>query len=98
VTPKHPNPTRDNGLLVVIKGSHLGKFVRRIHHRYEREVPLVILAVVKREAGQVDTLTGERLEMDVSYLCVSEESKEDKKRNSSLMTALREDARKIRAK
>src|SRR6266568_7455364 len=34
VTPKHPNVTRDNGLLVVIKGDHCGKLVRRIHHQY----------------------------------------------------------------
>lgn len=32
VTAKHPNPTRDNGLLIVIKGHHCGKHVRRIHH------------------------------------------------------------------
>ena len=28
VSPKHPNATRDNGLLVVIKGEHCGKSVR----------------------------------------------------------------------
>ena len=27
VSPKHPHPTCDNGLLVVIKGKHCGKFV-----------------------------------------------------------------------
>ena len=27
VSPKHPNPKRDNGLLVVIKGEHCGKYV-----------------------------------------------------------------------
>jgi hypothetical protein len=32
VTLKHPNPTRDNGLLLVIEGEHCGKYVRRIHH------------------------------------------------------------------
>jgi hypothetical protein len=35
VSPKHPNPTCNNGLLVVIEGEHCGKNVRRIHHRYE---------------------------------------------------------------
>jgi len=26
VTPKYPNPMRENGLLVVIKGEHFGKY------------------------------------------------------------------------
>ena len=30
VSAKHPNPLRDNGLLVVIQGAHCGKYVRRI--------------------------------------------------------------------
>jgi hypothetical protein len=97
VTPKHPNPTRDNGLLIVIKGDHCGKHVRRIDHRYEGKdydaSATVILAVVDRAAGHMDKLTGERLELDVSYLCVCRESKADKTRNSSLMNALREEAR-----
>lgn len=98
VTPKFPNPTRDNGLLVVIKGEHCGKYVRRIHHCYVDEDAIVTLSVVERVAGHVDMLTGEQLELDVSYLCVCEESKEDKTRNKLLMNELREEARKIRAK
>jgi hypothetical protein len=35
VCPKHPNLTRNNGLLVVIEGDHHGKYVCRIHHQYE---------------------------------------------------------------
>ena len=96
VTPKHPNPTRDNGLLIVIKGDHCGKHVRRIHHRYDEgkdASPIVILAVVDRVAAHMDRLTGERLELDVSYLGICKESKADKARNSSLMNALREEAR-----
>jgi hypothetical protein len=98
VTPKCPNPTRDNGLLVVIKGDHCGKYVRRIHHRYEGNKPIVLLGVVSRSDGHADKLEEERLELDVSYLCVCEESKEDKKRNSSLMDTVRQEACKIRAK
>ena len=98
VTPKFPNPMCDNGLLVVIKGEHCGKYVRRIHHRYIDEEAIVILSVVTRVAGHVDVLTGEQLELDVSYLCVCEESKEDKTRNRLLMNELQEEARKIRAK
>ena len=98
VTPKHPNPTRDNGLLVVIKGDHCGKYVRRIHHRYQGDEAIVMLAVVNRVPGHVDLLPGEQLELDASHLCVCEESKEDKWLNRSLMNPLREEARKIRAK
>ena len=98
VTPKHPNPTRDNGLLVVIKGDHCGKYVRRIHHRYQGNEAIVMLAVVNRVPGHVDLLPGEQLELDASHLCVCEESKEDKWLNRSLMNPLREEARKIWAK
>jgi hypothetical protein len=98
VTPKYPNPTRDNGLLAIIKGDHCGKYVRRIYHRYEAGEIIVILAVVNRLAGHMDSLSGEQLEMDVSHLCVCQESKEDKGLNRSLMDALREEARKTRAK
>lgn len=99
VTAKHPNPTRDNGLLIVIKGPHCGKYVRRIHHRYEAAgKAIVILAVVHRKTGHMDKLTGEELQLDISHLCVCEASKEDKRLNSSLMLGLREAARKIRAK
>ena len=98
VAPKYPNPTRDNGLLVIIKGEHCGKYVRRIHHRYKDGEAIVILAVVIRVAGHMDSLSGEQLELDVSHLCVCQESKEDKGLNRSLMDALREEARKTRAK
>jgi hypothetical protein len=100
VTPKYPNPTRDNGLLVIIKGEHCGKYVRRIHHRYQDRdgEAIVILAVVIRVAGRMDTLSGEHLELDVSHLCLCYESKEDKGLNSSLMNALRAEARLVRAK
>jgi hypothetical protein len=100
VTPKYPNTKYENGLLVVIKGEHFGKFVRRIHHRFvgEPEKAIAILAVVKKVEGQVDTLTGEELEMDASHLCVCEESIEDRKRNDLLMQPLRKEARKKRAK
>ena len=98
VTPKYPSPTRDNGLMVIISGEHCGKYVRRIYHRYEGEKPIVLLGVVNRVAGQADTLTDERLELEVSSLCLCEESKEDKKKNSTLMNAVRAEASKIRAK
>lgn len=98
VTPKNPNPTRDNGLLVVIKGEHCGKFAQRIRHHYNDEDKtqvVVIVAVVKKVGGVVDTLTGEQLELGIDSLCLAVETIEDKKLNVSLMNTLRESARKI---
>jgi len=97
VTPRHPSATHDNGLLVVIKGEDCGKYVRRIYHRFDGEKPIMLLAVVNRLAGQADTLTEGRLELDVSYLCLCND-KDHKEENSQLMKGLRQAARKIRAK
>jgi hypothetical protein len=100
VSSKSPNPTRDNGLLMVVKGQHCGKYVRRIHHRYHEDngnkQPLVNLAVVKKVDGAADTLTGEELELSPDSLCLAFETNEDKKLNVNLMNSLRENARKRR--
>jgi hypothetical protein len=100
VSSKSPNPTRDNGLLMVIKGEHCGKYVRRIHHRYHEDdgsqQALVILAVVKKVDGAADTLTGEQFELGPDSLCLAVETSEDKKLNANLMNLLRENARKRR--
>jgi hypothetical protein len=98
VTPKYPNAKHENGLLVVIKGEHFGKYARRIYHCFVGEEPIAILAIVNRVAGQMDTLTGEQLEMDASHLCVCEESIEERKQNDLMMQPLRDEARKKRAK
>ena len=81
VSLKHPHPTRDNGLLVVIKGEHCGKYVQQIHHRYEQETVIIILHVMKRTENAADSLTEEQLELSADHLCVAVETKEDKKRN-----------------
>ena len=100
VSPKNPNPTRDNGILMVVKGEHCGKYVRRIHHRYIEDngnrQTLISLAVVKKVDGAADTLTGEHLELGPDSLCIAVETKEDKKLNGNLMTSLRDNARKRR--
>jgi hypothetical protein len=95
VTPKHPHPTRDKGLLLVIQGDHCGKYVRRIHHRYEGNKIIIILGVVNRVAGCPEVLTDQQLELDSSYLCLCDEK--DKNPNESL-DAIRVEACKTRAK
>ena len=100
VLPKSPNPTRDNGILMVIKGNHCGKYVRRIHHRYHEDngnkQALILLAVVEKGNGVADTLTGEEIELGSDSLCLAVETNEDKKLNGNLMNSLRESARKRR--
>jgi len=100
VSPKNPNPTRDNSILMVIKGGHCGKYVRRIHHRYHEDngnkQTLILLAVVEKGNGVPDKLTGEQFELGSDLLCLADETKEDKKLNGSLMNSLREAARKRR--
>ena len=100
VSSTRPNPTRDNGLLMVVKGEHCGKYVRRIHHRYHEDngikQALVILAVVKKVDGAADTLTGEQLELGPDSLCLAFETSEAKKLNADLMKTLRENNRKRR--
>jgi hypothetical protein len=100
VSPKSPNPTRDNGILMVVKGDHCGKYVRRIHHRYHEDndikQALILLAVVEKVDGAADTLTGEQFELDPDSLCIAVETKEDKKLNENLMKSLRLNARQRR--
>ena len=94
VTPTQPNPRRDNGLLVVIKGDHCGKLVRRIHHKYDDGKELIILAAVSKVDGIKEILTGEIFELPPDCLCLGSETAEGKKQNARLMTSLRADARK----
>ena len=98
VSPKHPNPIRDNGILMVIKGDHCGKYVRRIHHRHDKDnaKTLILLAVVEKGSGVANTLTGEQFELGADSLCLAVETNEDKKLNANLMNSLRENARKHR--
>jgi len=91
--PKHPSVTRDNGLLVVIKGDHCGKHVRRIHHWYIHGENFIYLAVMRKVDGAADIILPERLELPPNSLCVGSETKEEKKLNSTLMNALWEEAR-----
>ena len=88
----------DNRLLIVIKGEHCSKYVRQIHHQYQDNVAIIILAIVTRVEGLPDVLTGEQLELEVEDLCVSLEMKEEKKQNKSIMTALLKQACKTYAK
>lgn len=100
MSPITPNPTRDNGLLVVAEGEHCGKYVRRIRHRYHEDdgnkQALILLAVIRKVDGAADTLTGEQFELGPDSLCLAVETSEEKKLNANLMNSLRANARKRR--
>lgn len=90
VTPKHPSPTHDHGLLIVIEGEHCGKYVRRISHLSRKDGPVIILAVVNRMKGCADTLTGEQLLLPPNVLCKSTELDKERKVNDDIMAPLRQ--------
>jgi hypothetical protein len=54
----------------------------------------ITLAVITRIEGLVDNLTGVRLELEAEDICVGLETKEEKKRNESIMMTLRKQAHK----
>jgi hypothetical protein len=92
---KPPNPTHDNGLLIVIKGEHCGKYIRCIHHRYENDDcqrPIMQLAVVDRGETGANVLMGEEIELMPEYLVQSFETDDEKQLNTNLMTAQRSQA------
>ena len=99
VLPKSPNPTHNNGILMVVKGNHCGKYVRRIHHRSMRT-----MATSRRSFywqlsirwKAADTLTGEQFELGPDSLCIAVETNKDRKLNANLMNSLRENAHKHR--
>src|SRR5438309_6068769 len=90
VTPDKLHFTRSNGLLIVIKGNHCGKFVQRFHHWFEGNgtIHILKLAMVRRVTNNTESLTGEILELDASHLCVCNELKEDRKLGDSLVDEL----------
>ena len=98
VSLKHPSPTRDNGLLVVVKGQHCGKYVRRVHHRYDNMGPVIISAVVNRSDGLPDVLAGEVLDLSPDFLCLCPEAAALRKQNDIVMRSSRKQARKEHAR
>jgi hypothetical protein len=92
---KPPNPTCDNGLLIVIKGEHCGKYIRCIHHQYENDNcqrPIMQLVVVDHGETGANVLMGEEIELMPEYQVQSFETDDEKQLNMNLMTARRSQA------
>lgn len=91
VTPKHPHPSYDHTLLMVIQGEHCGKYVRRIAHLNSSDGVVMVLAVANHVPRSADTLTGETLQLAPELLCKAVESDGDKKLNKNIMDAIRKE-------
>ncbi|PPR07948.1 hypothetical protein CVT24_002547 [Panaeolus cyanescens] len=94
VQPQHPHVSRDNNLLVVIKGEYAGQFVRRVDNVEIDGSMLMMLARVAHAEQTRDTLLPGFLYLPPSSLCVCSETDTSKKLNKGLMDGLREEARK----
>ncbi|KAF8200977.1 hypothetical protein BJ912DRAFT_921537 [Pholiota molesta] len=94
VSPLHPSPTHDNGLVVVIRGEHHGKYLRRLHHDGYKNLALMIAAVVERRKDATDDFTGEVVKIDCESLCVVKETAEEVKRMKTIMLQKRTAYRK----
>ncbi|THU79426.1 hypothetical protein K435DRAFT_875482 [Dendrothele bispora CBS 962.96] len=94
--PRVPPPhTTDAPLLVVIKGSHVGKLVRRIWNFKLDDCPWLILAVVQ-DGGIIgkEKLTGEKLEIQLDDLVCVRESAKAKKWGKQIIRPLWDEARR----
>jgi hypothetical protein len=87
------NIMRYEGLLVVIKGEHLGKFGRRIHHGQLGEEKTALIAFVNRVNGGQDTLTGEEQHLPAACLAMVHEEKAEKDKNDLIVESRRKAAR-----
>jgi hypothetical protein len=91
VAPKHPSPSYDHGLLMVIQGEHCGKYVRCIAHLDRSNGIVIVLAVVNHVPNTADTLTGETLYIAPEHLCKAKEPDNDKKLNKNVMASVRKE-------
>jgi hypothetical protein len=97
VSVRIPSATRDNGRLVVVRGEHCGKYVRRIHHYYadgDRKLPMIRLAVTMVVDGTgMEEIDPERIVLPPGDLCQGFETDEEKKLNDQLMKDVRDQVR-----
>jgi hypothetical protein len=87
------NVTRYEGLLVVIRGEHLGKFGRRIHYGQFGKEKRALVAFVNRVSGAQDTLTGEEQHLPAECLAIVHEEKAEKDKNDLVVESRRKGAR-----
>jgi hypothetical protein len=95
VHPKHPNPTRDNGLCVVMEGEHCGKFVRRLYFQKSGGENLMKVVVVLRKGAKEANEISSPPEIYVfapGILCMCDETGDERKGSDRLLQDLRKAA------
>ncbi|KAK7444765.1 transcription elongation factor spt5 [Stygiomarasmius scandens] len=91
-----PKYKTERNLMIVVRGEHVGKLVRRVRHffmdKYKTdESARMELAVVTR-SGTSEILTDERVELSVHDLARRKESESERKTGTNLMEPLRKEA------
>lgn len=95
ITLEHPNVTKTDSLLVVIKGVHTGRFARRICHGFTDQTfttKNALVALMNRQQGQPDSIDVE-LHFNAEDLAIVEESASDKNFHSACVISRRDEAR-----
>jgi len=95
VHPKHPNPTRDNGLCVVMEGEHCGKYVRRLYFQKSGGENHMRVVVVLRKGAKEANEIGSPPEIHVfapGILCMCDETADERKGSDRLLEDLRKAA------
>ncbi|KAF8630585.1 hypothetical protein AX17_005397, partial [Amanita inopinata Kibby_2008] len=91
-----PNPTRHEGLLVVIKGEYMGTFLRRVTHEGKGDDCLADCRVVTRREGSPDEMTTTTLKFRAGDLACVAETKEERALNRDVLKAERAAVRRQR--
>lgn len=79
------NPMRHDTLLVVVKGDHIGTFVRRVTHEKNGASVLAVCRIVTQREGSPDIVTATTLKLAAEDVAIVIETKEEKSLNNGIM-------------
>jgi hypothetical protein len=94
VTVIHPNVKLHKGLMLVIKGEHIGKFGLRICHHVVDKENMALVAIINRSEVSPPALTGEEVRFFADQLAIVEESKDEKEWNTACIASRRKAAKR----
>jgi hypothetical protein len=92
VTVLTPNVRQHKGLLLVVKGEHIGKFGLRICHHIVEEQAMALVAFINRSERSPPMLTGEEVRLYANQLVIVDESKVEKEWNTACIALRRKAA------
>jgi hypothetical protein len=87
----HPNVKQHRGLMLVIKGEHVGKFGMRVCH-YSGEKDMALVAFIHCVEGMRPTLTGEEARLFPDELAIVEQTKDEKNLTTACIASWRKAA------